>query len=159
MKKLNILTALFIASLLLFAAFSGSAQSRVRDFYNTTYGTSYASDTTVNAGTGSITVQNQSAAQTTVIQVEVEEISGTGAGILTLWASLDGVDFKPAVVLQDTTTQVLYNTHTVTDVTTVQVFFWPIQFNPYLYYQIRHTGGTGGGMSYKLRAKILSQRQ
>jgi hypothetical protein len=153
MKKF--ISILFLFALLFTLKTEVKAQpSGVRDFLSVL---GITSDTITNNATTNLKIHNPGpASQTTVIQVEVEEISGTGAGTLTLYASIDGNDFNKAILPTDTTLQVLYNTHTVADATGTQVFFWLIENNPYNYYQVRHSGGTT--MSYKFRAKLLSHR-
>jgi hypothetical protein len=149
------ISIMFILTLLFASAIHVNGQpSGVRDFLSTI---GLTSDTITNTATTNLIIHNPGGAdETTVIQVEVEEISGTGAGTLTLYASIDGNDYQKAILPPDTTTQILYNTHTVSDASGTQTFFWIVQNNPWNYYEVRHSGGTT--MSYKFRAKLLSHR-
>jgi hypothetical protein len=143
--KYILLSALFLSAL----TFSVNAQSVRENFYNTTYGSSYGTDTTTNAGTGSVkcNVISGSGASTTVV-VTVTKISGTVGGTLTLLGSLDGTNYK-ALTTPNTATALA--TYTATDATNRYV--WILSGSPFRYYKVEHVGT--GTMASTLDADLL----
>jgi hypothetical protein len=147
MKNLRIV--LFMIAACLTLSFTGEAQSVRENFYNTTYGSSYGTDTTTNAGTGSVKCNVISGTgTTTTIVVTVTKISGTVGGTLTLLGSLDGTNYK-ALTTPNTATALA--TYTATDATNRYV--WILSGNPFRYYKVEHVGT--GTMSATLDADIL----
>jgi hypothetical protein len=147
MKNFNIILFLIAACLTL--SFAGEAQSVRENFYNTTYGSSYGTDTTTNAGTGSVksSVIGGSGTTTTIV-VTVTKISGTVGGTLTLLGSLDGTNYK-AVTTPNTATALA--TYTATDATNRYV--WILSGSPFRYYKVEHAGT--GTMASTLDADLL----
>ncbi|HYG02112.1 MAG TPA: hypothetical protein VD927_06670 [Chryseosolibacter sp.] len=147
MKTLNIFFFLIAAFLTL--SFTGEAQSVRENFFNTTYGAAYGTDTTTNAGTGSVksAVISGGGTSTTVV-VTVTKLSGTVGGTLTLLGSLDGTNYK-ALTTPNTATALA--TYTATDATNRYV--WILSGNPFRYYKVEHAGT--GTMSSTLDADIL----
>lgn len=135
-------------ALLMFFAFGMQAQN-VNTFYQP-LGTLLTSDTVTNSATAYLTSRAQTRVGVlyTTIQVVATEISGTTGGTITLQGSLDGVNYKAALVLEDTTAVPAY---TATDVAS-QTFIWRLYGNPYTYYRISWTGT--GTMSDKFTGKI-----
>jgi hypothetical protein len=149
-KSLKI--SFLLIALLTLTVVNVKAQQTVREnFFNTTYGASYATDTTTNSGTGSVKCRAiDGAGTTTTVFVTVTKLGGTVAGTLTLLGSLDGTNYK-ALTTPNTATALA--TYTATDATNRYV--WIISGNPFRYYKVEHVGT--GTMSATLDADLLKR--
>ncbi len=96
-------------------------------------------DTVTNSGVGAIYSKRIAGPGTVTIQVNQTKVSGTVAGTLTLYGSLDGVYYS---ALNTEETQTALATKTLVDATGVTVYHWRLKNSPFLYYQIGASGGT-----------------
>jgi hypothetical protein len=96
-------------------------------------------DTVTNAGVGALYSKRIAGPGTVTIQVNQTKVSGTVAGTLTLYGSLDGVYYS---ALNTEETQTALATKTLVDATGVTVYHWRLKNSPFLYYQIGASGGT-----------------
>lgn len=144
MKKLILLALIAIV------AFSANAQ--VVTMYNpgTTYSlarlqtTSVTRDTVTNTGTGYVNCKILKGDGAITIQATVTKVSGTVAGALQLWGSIDGVAYS---ILNTIETQTAVASATATDTAGSKAYTWRFASSPFLYYRIVHTG-TGTMVSY-----------
>lgn len=104
-------------------------------FKNNTY-SSLTLDSAVNTGTAIVKARIGGEGTATVIQANIVKKTGTVAGTVSLWGSVDGVNFE-ACRLKDATTAL--HTYTATDVAS-QTFIWRLSDVSYLHYQVRHVG-------------------
>lgn len=145
-----ILKFLFIALAFVALASVAEAQSVRKDFYNSTYGSAYATDTVTNGGTGIVQSPAISGGGTsTVIWVTATEISGTTGGTITLQGSLDGTNWK---AIMQPNLQTAVPTITATDVAS-NTYHWWLSGSPFRFYRVSWTGT--GTMSATLAAEIL----
>jgi len=107
-------------------------------------------DTVTDTGTGALYVKRIAGPGVVTIQVNVQKVSGTVAGTITLSGSLDGVNY---VALNTQETQTALATATLANTTGTVAYSWRLSANPYLYYKV----GTAGGTTtvYYLTAWIL----
>lgn len=147
-----------IAMLALFIM-AGICQSHAQEgvelyFRNTTYAAvspPILLDSSVNAGTSSITTGRVGGSGTsTTIVLTATEISGTGAGTLTLLGSIDGTNFE---VIPTPNTVTATPTQTLTDTSGAKRYTWILSGSPCLYYRITHSGGTT--MVYTFGARLM----
>ena len=96
-------------------------------------------DTVTNAGAGALYTKVSNGDGRVTIQVNVQKVSGTVAGTITLYGSLDGVNYK-AIVTKETQTALA--TGTLADNAGVTAYTWRLTDSPYLYYQVGTAGGT-----------------
>lgn len=142
-----------LAMLLIFAlsliAVDTVAQGVSLSFYNTTYGAAYGRDTVTNAGTGSVrTAAISGGGTTTTIVADIDEVSGTAAGTLTLYGSLDGTNF---VRVNTVGTVTAVPTQTIAD--NDGRYSWTLSGSPFRFYRIDAAGGTT--VVYYLDAQVL----
>lgn len=102
---------------------------------------SAVSDTVTNTGTAYVQLEVEGVYQQVSIQAIVTKISGTVAGTVILYASIDGTNFN--AIGTDTLTN--------TDVTT-NTKVWVTSNTPYKYYRITATGS--GTMAAQLTGKV-----
>ena len=125
------------------------AQSVRLSAYNSTYGSSYATDTVANTGTGVVQFAPVSGGgYSTTIVVKVTKLSGTVGGTITLQGSLDGTNFK---ALNTPNTVTALATITATDAT--NTYHWILLGSPFRHYRISWTGA--GTMSATLGGDLL----
>jgi hypothetical protein len=109
-------------------------------------------DTVTNAATSILTSGLVSSGSTTAtVQVNITELSGTTAGTLTLFGSIDGTNF---IALTDATAVPAIATKTATDVAS-QSFLWRVTGNPMRYYRVSWTGS--GTMAATFNAQLTSR--
>lgn len=118
--------ALFIALLMIAGIFNwqaAQAQSAIRF-------PTIAGDTVVNTGTVNKTFSSTGATRGVVVQTNLTKISGTGAGTVGVYESLDGVNYK-----------LIGSASTITDVTNQSfIFFLTVPIARYI-----RTTYTGSG--------------
>lgn len=134
-KLILVVVALLIAA----STFAQQSISYDVKFYNT-YKTQYviSRDTITNAGT--VLVKTNRIAgdfQSVSFQVLCTKVSGTLAGTLVLQGSNDGVNFAN---IPTEGTQTGLTTATVADATAT--YIWWLKASPFLYYQVKWSGGT-----------------
>jgi hypothetical protein len=96
-------------------------------------------DTATNAGVAELYSKRISGPGTITIQVEQTKVSGTVAGTMTLYGSVDGV-YYTAINTEETQTAIA--TKTLVDATGVTTYHWRLKTSPFLYYKIGVAGGT-----------------
>lgn len=105
-------------------------------------------DTVTNTGLGALYSKRTAGPGIVTIQVDVVKVSGTVAGTLTLYGSIDGLTYT---ALNTEETQTALATKALADATAT--YNWRLKNSPFLYYYV----GTAGGTTtvYYLNAKIL----
>lgn len=88
-----------------------------------------AGDTIVNTGSVTKTFTATGGYSKVSVQINVQKVSGTPAGNVVLYGSLDGVNYTS-----------LGDTLKLSNVTTVQTATFAIDGAPYVYYQVSGTG-------------------
>lgn len=117
---------LFAGALMLFSAYVAEAQTRDMA---TTLTSGVLTATVTNTGTGVLVAEVPEKANIVTIQFEATETSGTTAGTVSLYGSIDGTHFR----------SISSTTFTATDVAT-QGFIWTVTSSPCRYYEITWTG-------------------
>jgi hypothetical protein len=135
-------------ALLAISGFGAIAQESVyAPLYNpgTTYSltrlnsTTVVRDTVTDTGTGYLNSKRIAGPGAITIQVNVQKVSGTIAGSLTLSGSTDGV-YYATIPTEETQTAVTVGT--LTDQSGVKAWVWRIKTSPFLYYRVTASGGT-----------------
>lgn len=149
---------LFSIFILIAIATLGVAQSTgtKQDLFNATNTYSLANlqaataikDTVTNNGTGALYSKIQNGDGYVTIQVTVTKVSGTVAGTMVLYGSLDGVLYDS---IRTEETQTALATASLANAT--GTYIWRLKKSPYLYYQVGTSGGTT--CVYYLTGKIL----
>lgn len=129
----------------LLALFSLTVQAQAKPMLSNTTGK--ALDTVTNTGTRSQKLLVNDYQDVTTIVATVTKISGTAAGSVKCYGSVDNIDF----VLVDA------NTFTPTDVAGAQTYAWKVNPSQYAWYQVTYTGV--GTMAAKLSSKVLARRK
>jgi hypothetical protein len=108
----------------------------VKDFFQP-LGTNLRLDTVTNGATAFVTTREviDTETKSTVIQVNVNKISGTVGGTISLLGSLDGVNYKAIVVNES---QTALATITAADASTS--YHWRLTGSPYRFYRVSWTG-------------------
>lgn len=101
--------------------------------------TSVTRDTVTNAGTGYVNSKRINGTGEVTIQANVTYVSGTVAGSLTLWGSLDGNYYS---VIPTTETQTSVTVGTLTSQAGTKAWTWRLVGSDYLYYRVVQSGGT-----------------
>ena len=101
--------------------------------------TTVTRDTVTNAGTGYLNSKRINGSGEVTIQANVTDVSGTTAGSLTLWGSLDGVNYA---VIPTTETQTSVTVGTLTDQAGTKAWVWRLVGSDFLYYRVVQSGGT-----------------
>ena len=98
-------------------------------------------DTVTNSGTGALYTQVTNGDGRVTIQVNTQWVSGTVAGTITLYGSVDGVNYAPIVTKE---TQTALATITLASQTSAgtKAYFWRLTDCPFQYYQVGFSGGT-----------------
>lgn len=131
-------------ALLIAASFGVQAQASVlASLYNgkTTYSlanlqaATATSDTVTNTGTGALYAKRIAGPGTVTIQVNVTKVSGTVGGTITLYGSLDGVNYS---ALNTEETQTALATKTAADASAT--YHWRLKNSPFLYYEVGWAG-------------------
>ena len=101
-----------------------------------------ATATVTNTGTSTLSIGSNEVGTTTTIHFEATKTSGTVAGTVSLYGSLDGTNFR----------SISSTTFTATDVAT-QGFIWTLTGSPCNNYRVTWTGT--GTMVATFTAKVL----
>jgi hypothetical protein len=126
---------------------SSASMAQVKRMYNpgTTYqlsrleSTTVTRDTVTDTGTGALYSKRLPGDGPVTIQINQTKVSGTVAGSLTLYGSLDGV-YYTAINTEETQTAIA--TKTVTDASGVTAYNWRLKTNVFMYYKVGAAGGT-----------------
>lgn len=131
------------AAMILMVSFAASAQTEgtLRSLVSTTNGT--ALDTVNNTNSRSQLLRVPGSYSAVTVLTTVTEISGTTAGSVKLWGSLDGTNYA----LVDTAS------FSPVDQAAAQSHAWQVKPSTFTYYKVTYTGA--GTMSAKLATKIL----
>lgn len=123
---------------------------KAQGVYNLLSSYSSVKDTVSNAGTAYLQTGPIADKTTTVtVVINATELSGTTAGTITLFGSLDGTNW---IALTDSTAVPAIAAKTATDVAT-QSFMWRVSDNPVRYYRVSWTGS--GTMSDWFTAQLI----
>lgn len=146
MKKIVFIIA--AVALMLAIRPEAKSQAALYNLLSTPYG--LTSDTISNAATVTLTSGVVSGGSVTAtVQINITEISGTTAGTITLFGSLNGTEW---IALTDASAVPAIATKTATDVASQQ-FIWRVTGNPMRYYRVSWTGT--GTMSDRLTAQLV----
>lgn len=148
-----------VVALIMLASVSINAQTSViASLYNATNTYSLAKlqaatavqDTVTDTGVGALYSKRISGPGVVTVQVNVQKVSGTVAGTITLYGSIDGINYSAANTEE---TQTALATKALANTAGTVAYHWRLKDSPYLYYQI----GTAGGTTcvYYLTASIL----
>lgn len=135
--------AFLFAAMILMVSFAASAQTEgvTRSMISVANGT--VLDTVNNTGVRSQLLRVPGSYSAVTIVSTVTEISGTTAGTVKLWGSLDGTNYA----LVDS------NYFSPADQVAAQSYAWQVKPSTFTYYKVIYTGA--GTMSAKLATKIL----
>lgn len=114
--------------------------------------TGNATDTVVNTSAETLTKQISGSYGEVTVQVLVTKISGTVAGTVLIYGSLDGTTYTRLNNLGQPSAN---DTCTNTDVAT-QSWIWALGTSKYLYYRVTVTGS--GTMTARVAAKIMVRK-
>lgn len=139
----NLFNTLIVFCLLLICTIGTSkAQSNLGTLLSTS---ALALDTVTNTGTEVLTLAVAGPKSSVTIAVKVLEISGTTAGAVKLYGSIDG---GTTFALLDGA-----GTFSPTDVTTAQSYAWHVKPSAFTHYRVSYTGA--GTMVASFSAKAL----
>lgn len=98
-------------------------------------------DTITNAGAGALYTKVSNGDGRVTIQVNTQWVSGTVAGTVTLYGSLDGITYT---IIPTKETQTALATATLASQTSAgtKSYVWRLTDSPFLYYQVGVAGGT-----------------
>jgi hypothetical protein len=146
MKKIVFIVA--AVALMLAIQPEAKSQAALYNLLSTPY--NLTKDTISNAATVTLTSGVVSGGSVTAtVQVNITEISGTTAGTLTLFGSLNGTEW---IALTDASAVPAIATKTATDVAS-QAFIWRVTGNPMRYYRVSWVGT--GTMSDSFTAQLV----
>lgn len=140
MKRLIFILA-FIAATVVAMAQTTVVGPGLYDLRSTAY-TTLTVDTVVNTATATLTLRVKGVGSSVGVQWVATKISGTVAGTVSLYGSIDGTNYS----------SISSSTFTATNVAS-QNFIWQIVGNPVAYYRVTWTGA--GTMSASQSAKLL----
>lgn len=96
-------------------------------------------DTVTNTGLGAMYSKVQTGEGYVTIQVNVQKVSGTVAGTITLYGSIDGINYS---ALNTEETQTALATKALADNAGTTAYHWRLKASPFSYYQVGTAGGT-----------------
>ena len=129
----------------LLALFSLTVQAQAKPMLSTTTGK--AIDTVSGATTKAQVIALDGYQDVITVVATATKLTGTAAGAITCWGSVDNVDW----VRVDT------NTFTVTDVAGAQTYKWSVNPSQFPWYKVSYTGT--GTMTVQLKSKILARKK
>ena len=135
----------YILTFALLAVFSASySQSTVSNMLSASNGT--AIDTVTDAGTKSQVLQISGFRDVVTIVSTVTEISGTTAGAVNLYGSVDGTNYA-----------LITGTFSPADQAAAQSHYWSVDPSKFAYYKVVYVGA--GTMAAKISSKALVRKR